>query len=708
VALSDAIQVVREMGLDWAVWRAMYSFCQRTGVLKRRFPPVSVDRLLSKELGVPSDKLDEYLTTEWRHRGGRFFLEKDISKYARFVGNADDVISRTDNLLKGRLVYFSRWEANIGFPPDWLLNPLDSQKYPGDEHWSVIPDLSERYGDIKCVWEASRFSQVFFLVRAYALTGDDKYPEAFWTLVESWIDNNLPELGPNWKCGQEIAIRSFAWLFGLYAFADCASSRVERIAKLIKYLWYNALHIERNHWYAVRCIRNNHSLSEAAGLYTIGTLFPFLPHTSRWRTMGRYNLVKEATWQVCSDGSYIMHSMNYARLVVQLFTWCFRIAEVNEDAFTANVRSSARKLMNFLTGLQLGYSGRVPNYGSNDGALLFLLSSCDYLDYRPALNALSVTLDGKALYERGPWSEEAAWFNGGNAVDCSLDSYSLDCSLTKKMGIIEPEGKLFPVGGYYVLRANDISVMIRCGKHIHRPGQADMLHVDAWYRGHNILVDSGTYSYNPRGGWGTYLASTAAHNTVTVDGRSQMNRLRRFMWAHWVHGRTLYFKRDGDAVVMIGEHHGYSPVIHRRLVALSNKGLLVIDKLFGDAMEHVFSLHWLLDDHSLTTFRHGTSIQVGNHYLQMRVGCSHSFEGTWVRADELERRGWQSLYYGERLPAWSYRANVTTGCGIWFATLLEHTSSPDSEPDALHWIDVESTLIEWGAAKVMSVFNNTD
>ena len=45
-------------------------------------------------------------------------------------------------------------------------------------------------------------------------------------------------------------------------------------------------------------------------------------------------------------------------------------------------------------------SGRVPNYGSNDGALLFPLSACDYLDYRPALNALSVVLDAKPLYPR--------------------------------------------------------------------------------------------------------------------------------------------------------------------------------------------------------------------------------------------------------------------------------------------------------------------
>ena len=693
-----AIQVAREMGLDWVAWRTLYSLCQKTGLLKRRFRPVHIGSMLSKQLGVPLDQLYVHLASEWRHRAGRFFLEPDVTRYAAFVHGPDEVVSRANALLRGRILCFSRWEADVGFPPDWLLNPVNGCRYPGDKHWSMIPDLSELYGDIKFVWESSRFGQVFVLVRAFALTGDDKYAEAFWTLVESWIDANPPEMGPNWKCGQEIAIRSFAWLFGLYAFSHHCASSDRRIGRLITYLWYNAVHIERNHWYALRCVRNNHSLSEAAGLYTVGVLLPFLPYADRWRVKGYRNLVSEALWQIYSDGSYVQHSMNYARLVVQLFTWCFRIAQVNGDRFPEAVCSRVRGLMRFLAGVQNNSSGCVPNYGSNDGALLFPLSSCDYLDYRPALNALSVVLDGRALYDSGPWSEESMWFSGRYCDVQTTHSVGDDqISSQVAAGETQLEGVSYPVGGYYVLAAGDFSMMMRCGRHLHRPAQADMLHVDVRYKGYDVLIDSGTYSYNPRGGWDSHFVSTAAHNTITVDGRSQMTRLGRFLWANWVHGHVLQHERLGSAEVIVGEHHGYSPLVHRRLLALSDEGILIIDRMCGDAKKHGFSLHWLIDDFPLSIAKCGAVIRLGSDTLQMRVGCSHPFNGTWARADETGQRGWQSLYYGERLPAWSFHADTEAEGPVWFATLIQPTPTSSAQPDALCWKDVAATLDEWGA-----------
>lgn len=701
---STAARVTREMGVDWVVWRALYSLSQHFGMLKARFRPVRVDSLLGNQLGVSSDELYAYLAAEWRREGGRFFLEHDITGYACFVGKPREVVTKANRLLQGRMFCFSRWEANVGFPPDWMLNTVDGCRYPGDEHWSTIPDLSEAYGDIKYVWEASRFGQVFLLVRAFALTGDDRYAEAFWALVESWMDANPPEMGPNWKCGQEIAIRSFAWLFGLYAFAQHPPSSDIRIGRLIACLWYNALHIEKNHWYALRCVRNNHSLSEAAGLYSIGMLLPFLPYADRWRTKGRTKLVNEAMWQIYCDGSYVQHSMNYARVVVQLFTWSLRIAEVNGDSFPEALYGRVRSLMRFLLGLQDKSSGRVPNYGSNDGALLFPLSSCDYLDYRPALNALSVTLDGTTLYDPGQWSEESAWFNGSCDDKQTMHFRVADLILPQIAGgNVQPEGLSFPVGGYHVLTSRHMSVMMRCGKHVHRPAQADMLHVDAWYKGHNILVDAGSYSYNPRGGWSDYFASTAAHNTITVDGRSQMTRLGRFLWVDWVHGQVLKYDRPGDAMVIVGEHHGYSPVVHRRLLALSDEGLFVVDKLFNNGEMHDFSLHWLVDDLPLVTSDYGAVIELENENLRMRVGCSHLFNGAWARADEFGRRGWQSLYYGERLPAWSFQADVKADSPIWFATFLGPMLPSGASSDALSWNDVESTLARWGATTAISM-----
>ncbi|HHW40493.1 MAG TPA: heparinase [Syntrophomonadaceae bacterium] len=695
---GDVFSLICEMGPAWLCWRALYEVGLRTGVMRWRFRPRSIDVFLSRSFGVSPTDLDLYLVEEWQKADSGFFFH-DLSGYAGAVADPGKVVEIADAALEGRFLFFSRWWADLGSPPDWLLNPVDGIRFPGEAHWTSIPDLSEELGDIKYVWEASRFPQVYYFVRAFAATGDERYAEGFWSQFESWVKTNPPELGPHWRCGQEIALRSFAWLFGLYAFRNCRATTPGRVALLLKYLWYNAWHIEKNHWYALRCVRNNHSLSEAAGMFTIGTLFPFFKEAARWREKGFRHLVREAMWQIYQDGTHMQHSMNYSRFVVQLFTWCVRIGQLSGLEFPGPVKDRLRKFLFFLYSVQDERTGRVPNYGSNDGALIFPLTSCGYLDYRPSLNALSLVLDGKRLYEPGPWDEEAVWFCGPDLCKKKDEASGQPLPLSRVAAG-------FPVGGYYLLRGPNSFALVRCGRYRHRPSQADMLHVDLWYKGHNIFIDPGTYSYNPRGGWIGYFAGTASHNTVVVDGRDQMKKGSRFLWHDWVRGKTLLFKKIGQAYVFLGEHYGYLPVVHRRLVVQRDDTYLVVDDLFGDSAEHEYVLHWLVGDYELAPAAAGAVIQVGEDRLQLRIGCTCGGSGSWVRGDEKSRRGWRSLYYGEKIPAWSYQMAVASANPVRFYTLLSPVSECAGETGeklldaALNGDEVDSILQMWGVPSI--------
>ena len=143
---------------------------------------------------------------------------------------------------------------------------MDSTK-----HWSEISDDGEM--DIKFIWEASRFSMVYTLVRAYACTRDEKFAEAFWELIQSWADANPPNTGPNWMDGQEAALRLMAWTFGFYAFLDSSSSTPERIAQFTVLVAAHAERIYKNIDYAIST-HSNHTISEAFGLWLAGLLFP--------------------------------------------------------------------------------------------------------------------------------------------------------------------------------------------------------------------------------------------------------------------------------------------------------------------------------------------------------------------------------------------------------------------------------------------------
>ena len=60
-------------------------------------------------------------------------------------------------------------------------------------------------------------------------------------------------------------------------------------------------------------------------------------------------------------------------------------------------------------------------------------------------------------------------------------------------------------------------MMIRCGKHMNRPSQADNLHVDIWYDGVNILRDAGSYRYNVDQKLTNFFTGTISHNTLMVN-----------------------------------------------------------------------------------------------------------------------------------------------------------------------------------------------
>ena len=84
--------------------------------------------------------------------------------------------------------------------------------------------------------------------------------------------------------------------------------------------------------------------------------------------------------------------------------------------------------------------------------------------------------------DRGPWDESLLWLFGPEALQSASAGRA-------------PESKRFDEGGYYTLRRPDTWCMVRCHTYRDRPAHVDMLHVDLWHRGINILGDSGTHKY---------------------------------------------------------------------------------------------------------------------------------------------------------------------------------------------------------------------
>lgn len=322
------LKLLNAMGPRWAMQRVGFAIEHRTGALKRRMPQRRWQELALAEYLRPEipGEAEAYLAWRKQNAAAFFFSHARLTK----PFDAQSAIAAGERVLSGELPFFGHSEQT-GFPPEWHRDPLTGTEWPRDRHWSEIDDFS--LGDIKLVWEPSRFAFVFALVRAYATAGDERYAAAFWRAVEDWLDSNPPNSGVNWKCGQEATFRVMAWCFGLYAFEASPESRADRVAKMTLAI---ALHGERiaGHIDYALSQRNNHGLSEATGLFTIGTLFPELRRSAEWRALGRRLIGRQVPEQFYADGSYIQHSFNYQRVALHVLLWAMRLAEISGEPFS--------------------------------------------------------------------------------------------------------------------------------------------------------------------------------------------------------------------------------------------------------------------------------------------------------------------------------------------------------------------------------------
>ena len=608
---------------------------------------------------------------EWRKKNSpKFFFdsfraERSDERFSRQVvearipsdapWNPQTAVDEANRILSGELKYFAHTWHQIGFPPDWHKAPVSGIRFDSQKHWSEIPDDSSV--DIKFIWEASRFGMVYTLVRAYASSREEKFAEAFWDLIQAWAESNPPNTGPNWMDGQEAALRLMAWTFGYYQFSNSPSASPQRIAQFTVMVAAHAERIYKNIDYAIST-HSNHTISEAFGLWLVGLLFPEFKDSKKYFDLGRRLLEQEAAAQIFPDGGYSMYSLNYHRFVLHLYLCAIRLGAINNSPFSNSLQSSISSSIHYLSHLIDPETGRMPIYGSNDGALVLPLNNCDFTDFRPLLQLGSYITKRQLLFEPGPWDEDIFWL-------CSKDPLSSrsipEGGKRERAGVREKSSSSFHYAGTHLLHSSHSRAILRCTDHRSRPSHADQLHLDLWIRGHNIAIDPGTYLYSGEGIWRNGLARTSVHNTVTVDHRDQMKMVTRFTWTNWSHGKVL---RD-DANLLQAEHDGYrrlpDPVNHTRTVmTLGEDRWLVIDHLTG-VKPHHYALYWLLCDgaYGVQELAPGNGLWVAypdsklsDSKIMIQMGLLHG-NGNFsvVRADSKSTRGWRSQYYGEKEPA---------------------------------------------------------
>ena len=439
----------------------------------------------------------------------------------------------------------------------------DEPLQPWDDYESGKAALGKDQ-DIKFTWEPGRFGWAFTLGRGRHLTGDERYSQVFWEYTDKFMDANPPYLGPHWSSAQEVALRLAALAWSLRVFLASTASTHACQARLVQTIADHAARIPPTLLYA-RSQNNNHLLSEAAGLYTAGLLLEGVhPRAAHWRNLGWHWFQQGIQTQVALDGIYSQHSANYQRLMLQLALWMNLLQKSSflpsrsGVSFNTLTLEHLDKATRWLIGLLDGESGKLPNLGPNDGAYIFPLTQHPFDDYRPVLQAAAQAFCQERLFDED--TEMGLWFG---------------CDTTPEPAQAKNLALQDAASGQLKLAGSQSWAYLRAVHFTSRPGHADQLHLDLWWRGLNLAQDAGTYRYTASAPWDNALTHASVHNTVTVNGQDQMRRAGRFLYLDWARAEGSV----GEAGTISAWHDGYKKlgILHSRKITVLHRASLLME-----------------------------------------------------------------------------------------------------------------------------------
>lgn len=557
--------VLSEYGFNWAVHRALYSVKLKT-MNKTSF----LENCYEKKTAYPS----RYDLFQIDVQSLQHFLQNELDEEQK-----RQLITLADQACEGIIKGFSSIKLDYGNPIDWQLNPLTGKRIDQKVKWYKIPDFDKERGDIKVIWEASRFSHFITFARAYLLTDNNKYYEAFHKQLQEWLDQNPYSYGANFKCGQECSFRMVNALLTFTVFEKCNITKKEDSENIKELIYRSYKKILSNFNYAYKCIKNNHTISELMGMI-IGAWCC----QDEERLNKAYDLLDEVIDEQFSiDGGYKQFSFNYQRLALQDLECVLSLSKV----IGKNLSKQNLKKINDAAILMfqcLDQSNDMPNYGSNDGALVFPMTACSYRDFRPIINTIYFLLNHKCLFDHDIHEEEILWWFNQNINEVEIAK-------------MEQTSSPFADAGLFTLRNKESWAMLILNEYKSRPAHMDQLHIDLWINGVNVFCDSGTYSY--ASDLGRELIKNKSHNTACIEDAMQMNSHGAFLIYGWTK-RVDYAHNNHEFYGKIESKKNYS---HERRVEMTYEGYCIKDQIKTEQEKQIFlyfytvcQIHKLLDN----------------------------------------------------------------------------------------------------------------
>lgn len=532
-----------------------------------------------------------------------------------------------------------RWQDE---PDIWRRAPDTGRVWPGGFFGAISYRAGNPHGDIRVAWEPARLQQLVAIALLATHQGRAEDVALLEAQLRSWVAANPPYLGIHYISAMECGLRLIA---ACHAF-DLVRGRLEAPDEtwpaLLDLVHSHAPLIEQR--LSLHSSRGNHTIAEGAGLLYAGVLFREHPRAARWRKRGSDLLAREAARQVLQDGGGIERAFEYHRFVLDLLGLCERLLAHAGEETPKEITDALARGRRFLAAVTLP-DGAVMPVGDGDGGW-----------------ALSRFLR----------------LNGPDPV-------------TRETVVH------FPQSGYSVLRADEGRATLALFDHgpLGMPPSYGHAHADALslllYRyGEPILIDPGTFTYTGAPEWRNYFRSTAAHNTVTVNGRDQAVQETAFQWSEPLPCRLINADVAQGVVRMLGFVGGSEPGRYRHMRGVAyrpDEWIFVWDLIDADAMLEL-AQHWHCGVAARAT-QLSSILELQGRQAKVLLRTRGSGLPELVGGAEGPPLGWRSPLYGRKEPCTVIRRVSRTRPPAGFDTIIT-LSGPGPDNTVMG-----ETIIRW-------------
>ncbi|QTA79117.1 Heparinase II/III family protein [Desulfonema limicola] len=443
-----------------------------------------------------------------------------------------DWISEADDILKGNIVSLG-CQMKIPSGKSWHLDPVKGKPWPEKFYKQAENAGDMKACDIKYVWEISRHQYLVVLAKAFRLTGDEKYAEKIFTILQNWIAANPYHSGVNWSSSLELAVRMISWIWALFFCKDSKFLTPDICALVLKSIYEHGRHISNHLSYYSSPY--NHLTGEAAALYLTGALFPVFKESKTWKKTGWDMLEDNVEKQFHEDGMCVEQALFYHHFTLGFYLQALLLKRLHGENVSESMLNRLEKALEFSMHASRPDS-RMPMIGDIDNARSLYFSGKHSWDFR------GFTGIGAILFQRpdfkyisGESAEEIYWL--------FTDKEIHDFLMTKETRPAELS-KAFYKSGYFIFRDSwtDESnyLCFDCGETAcglseddipsAAHGHADALSFQLSAFGSPILTDGGFYTYSGEEEWHRYFRQEEAHNTIRCGNKRQAVYGGRFKW----------------------------------------------------------------------------------------------------------------------------------------------------------------------------------